>query len=144
MAGRWMLMYFGWWLVGLTSYTVFFHAKLRIDLGVFIFSIGIGNHLPRLQTLFLNCPIQAGTGHASKHTWYVVLATVPSTLRNSQIIQVDSYALHAASAIAGVVSFRAFAGFSFPLFADRMYRILGYGESKLQIPYTSPSPNKIS
>jgi hypothetical protein len=43
-------------------------------------------------------------------------------------VQVDSYALHAASAIAGVVSFRAFAGFGFPLFADKMYRILGYGE----------------
>jgi hypothetical protein len=42
--------------------------------------------------------------------------------------QVDSYALHAASAIAGVVSFRAFAGFAFPLFADKMYGVLGYGE----------------
>ena len=43
-------------------------------------------------------------------------------------VQVDSYSLHAASAIAGVVSFRALAGFGFPLFADKMYGALGYGE----------------
>lgn len=39
----------------------------------------------------------------------------------------DNYALHAASAIAGVSSFRAFAGFGFPLFADSMYAKLGDG-----------------
>ncbi|KAJ7841169.1 MFS general substrate transporter [Mycena olivaceomarginata] len=38
-----------------------------------------------------------------------------------------SYAIHAASAIAGVSSFRAFAGFGFPLFADEMYAQLGDG-----------------
>lgn len=36
---------------------------------------------------------------------------------NQKPNQVDSYALHAASAIAGVVSFRALAGFGFPLLA---------------------------
>ncbi|KAL0577543.1 hypothetical protein V5O48_004441 [Marasmius crinis-equi] len=41
--------------------------------------------------------------------------------------QVDNYALYAASAIAGVSSFRAFAGFGFPLFADKMYAKLGDG-----------------
>jgi hypothetical protein len=41
--------------------------------------------------------------------------------------KVDSYAIHAASAIAGVSSFRAFAGFGFPLFADEMYAQLGDG-----------------
>lgn len=42
-------------------------------------------------------------------------------------VKVDNYSLHAASAIAGVSSFRAFAGFGFPLFADSMYRSLGDG-----------------
>jgi hypothetical protein len=42
-------------------------------------------------------------------------------------LQVDSYSLHGASAIAAVVSFRAFAGFGFPLFANAMYNVLGYG-----------------
>ncbi|KAJ7858272.1 hypothetical protein B0H14DRAFT_2351778, partial [Mycena olivaceomarginata] len=40
---------------------------------------------------------------------------------------VDSYAIYAASAIAAVPSFRAFAGFGFPLFADEMYARLGDG-----------------
>ncbi|KAI3610705.1 mfs multidrug [Moniliophthora roreri] len=44
-----------------------------------------------------------------------------------QTYLVDNYALHAASAIAGVSSFRAFAGFGFPLFADGMYNKLGDG-----------------
>jgi hypothetical protein len=46
---------------------------------------------------------------------------------NALHVQVDSYALHAASAIAAVVSFRALAGFGFPLFANAMYSVLGYG-----------------
>lgn len=62
------------------------------DLGVFIFSVGIGGNWTCIQTYL-----------------------------------VDNYALHAASAIAGVSSFRAFAGFGFPLFADKMYGNLGYG-----------------
>ncbi|KAF8075787.1 MFS general substrate transporter [Lyophyllum atratum] len=44
-----------------------------------------------------------------------------------QTYLVDNYALHAASAIAGVSSFRALAGFGFPLFADKMYAKLGDG-----------------
>ncbi|KAK7444062.1 hypothetical protein VKT23_015459 [Stygiomarasmius scandens] len=62
------------------------------DLGVFIYSIGIGGNWTCIQTYL-----------------------------------VDNYALHAASAIAGVTSFRAFAGFGFPLFADQMYGTLGDG-----------------
>ncbi|KAJ3838122.1 MFS general substrate transporter [Lentinula raphanica] len=62
------------------------------DLGVFIYSVGIGGNWTCIQTYL-----------------------------------VDNYALHAASAIAGVVSFRAFAGFGFPLFADQMFGNLGYG-----------------
>ncbi|KAJ7776238.1 MFS general substrate transporter [Mycena metata] len=62
------------------------------DLGVFIFSIGIGANWTCIQTYL-----------------------------------VDSYAIYAASAIAAVSSFRAFAGFGFPLFADEMYARLGDG-----------------
>lgn len=43
----------------------------------------------------------------------------------------DNYALHAASAIAGVSSFRAFAGFGFPLFADKLYESVGYGRYRI-------------
>ncbi|TFK35100.1 MFS general substrate transporter [Crucibulum laeve] len=62
------------------------------DIGVFIFSIGIGGNWTCIQTYL-----------------------------------VDNYALYAASAIAGVSSFRALAGFGFPLFADKMYAKLGDG-----------------
>lgn len=54
------------------------------DIGVFIFSVGIGGNWLCIQTYL-----------------------------------VDNYALLAASAIASVSSFRAFAGFGFPLFAGR-------------------------
>ncbi|KAJ7452836.1 MFS general substrate transporter [Mycena latifolia] len=62
------------------------------DLGVFIYSIGIGANWTCIQTYL-----------------------------------VDSYSIYAASAVAGVSSFRAFAGFGFPLFADEMYAKLGDG-----------------
>ncbi|KAJ7679300.1 MFS general substrate transporter [Mycena polygramma] len=62
------------------------------DLGVFIYSIGIGANWTCIQTYLVDC-----------------------------------YAIYAASAIAGVSSFRAFAGFGFPLFADEMYARLGDG-----------------
>ncbi|KAG6914330.1 hypothetical protein DXG01_000978 [Tephrocybe rancida] len=54
-----------------------------------------------------------------------------------QTYLVDNYALHAASAIAGVSSFRALAGFGFPLFADKMYDKLGYGEDVITAAYTA-------
>ncbi|KAJ7662927.1 MFS general substrate transporter [Mycena rosella] len=66
------------------------------DLGVFIFSIGIGANWTCIQTYL------------------------------DQFF-FSSYAIYAASAIAGVSSFRAFAGFGFPLFADEMYTRLGDG-----------------
>ncbi|TDL22205.1 MFS general substrate transporter [Rickenella mellea] len=44
-----------------------------------------------------------------------------------QTYLVDNYALHAASAISGVSSFRALAGFGFPLFASDLYGKLGDG-----------------
>ncbi|KAJ7658437.1 major facilitator superfamily domain-containing protein [Mycena rosella] len=78
---------------------VYLHLKAKnggVDLGVFIFSIGIGANWTCIQT-YLN-----------------------------QFF-FSSYAIYAASAIAGVSSFRAFAGFGFPLFADEMYTRLGDG-----------------
>ncbi|KAJ6590506.1 MFS general substrate transporter [Mycena vulgaris] len=79
------LLIYGW--------SVQVHAFWLVpDIGVFIFSIGIGANWTCIQTYL-----------------------------------VDSYSIYAASAIAGVSSFRAFAGFGFPLFADQMYAQLGDG-----------------
>jgi hypothetical protein len=50
---------------------------------------------------------------------------------NFQAIQtyvVDSFTLHAASALAAVSFLRSLAGFGFPLFAPAMYAKLGYGK----------------
>ncbi|CAE6398921.1 unnamed protein product [Rhizoctonia solani] len=40
---------------------------------------------------------------------------------------VDTYGLHAASAVAAVSSFRSIAGFAFPLFSTKMFTTLGVG-----------------
>ena len=50
---------------------------------------------------------------------------------NFQSIQtyvIDTFALHAASALAAVAFLRSLAGFGFPLFAPAMYKALGYGK----------------
>ncbi|KAG6860812.1 hypothetical protein C0995_007313 [Termitomyces sp. Mi166 len=41
---------------------------------------------------------------------------------------IDTFTLHAASALAAVACLRALAGFGFPLFAPAMYNALGYGK----------------
>ncbi|CAE6525143.1 unnamed protein product [Rhizoctonia solani] len=41
---------------------------------------------------------------------------------------VDTYGLHAASAVAAVSSFRSIAGFAFPLFSEKMFTALGIGK----------------
>lgn len=48
---------------------------------------------------------------------------------------VDTYGLHAASAVAALSSFRSIAGFAFPLFAEKMYSKLhfGWGNSVLAL-----------
>ncbi|KAL0948956.1 hypothetical protein HGRIS_009061 [Hohenbuehelia grisea] len=79
------LLIYGW--------TAQAHAPWIIpDLGVFIYSVGIGGNWTCIQTYL-----------------------------------VDNYSIHAASAIAAASSFRALAGFGFPLFADKMYGALGDG-----------------
>ncbi|OCH91714.1 MFS polyamine transporter [Obba rivulosa] len=53
------------------------------------------------------------------------------TILNFQSIQtyvIDTFTLHAASALAAVTFFRSLAGFGFPLFAPAMYNALGYGK----------------
>ncbi|KAH9474417.1 Efflux pump vrtL [Psilocybe cubensis] len=45
-----------------------------------------------------------------------------------QTYVVDTFTLHAASALAAVSTLRALAGFGFPLFAPSMYASLGYGK----------------
>ncbi|KAI0794966.1 MFS polyamine transporter [Abortiporus biennis] len=50
---------------------------------------------------------------------------------NFQVIQtyiIDSFTLHAASALAAVMFLRSLAAFGFPLFAPAMYNALGYGK----------------
>ncbi|KAI0636206.1 MFS polyamine transporter [Trametes polyzona] len=53
------------------------------------------------------------------------------TILNFQSIQtyvIDTFTLHAASALAAVTFLRSLAGFGFPLFAPAMYNALGYGK----------------
>lgn len=53
------------------------------------------------------------------------------TILNFQSIQtyvIDTFTLHAASALAAVTFLRSCAGFGFPLFAPAMYNALGYGK----------------
>ncbi|KAI0775003.1 MFS polyamine transporter [Trametes elegans] len=53
------------------------------------------------------------------------------TILNFQSIQtyvIDTFTLHAASALAAVTFLRSLAGFGFPLFAPAMYQALGYGK----------------
>ncbi|KAF9066975.1 MFS general substrate transporter [Rhodocollybia butyracea] len=50
------------------------------------------------------------------------------TFQSMQTYVVDSFTLHAASALAAVSCLRALAGFGFPLFAPTMYNALGYGK----------------
>jgi hypothetical protein len=45
-----------------------------------------------------------------------------------QVYVLDSFTLHAASALAAVSCLRSLAGFGFPLFAPVMYERLGYGK----------------
>ncbi|KII94376.1 hypothetical protein PLICRDRAFT_36640 [Plicaturopsis crispa FD-325 SS-3] len=67
---------------------------------------------------------------------------------NFQAIQtyvIDTFTLHAASALAAVSFLRALAGFGFPLFAPAMYKALGYGKgdtilAALAIALGCPSP----
>jgi len=55
-------------------------------------------------------------------------AGVVTTFQSIQTYVIDSFTLHAASALAAVGFLRSLAGFGFPLFAPTMYKALGYGK----------------
>jgi hypothetical protein len=73
------------------------------------------------------------SAHAKLH-W--IMPNIGATIFTSgaiicfQCIQaylVDSYTRYAASAVGAATVLRSLAGFTFPLFAPRMYEVLGYG-----------------
>ncbi|KAJ7278789.1 major facilitator superfamily domain-containing protein [Mycena rebaudengoi] len=58
----------------------------------------------------------------------LVAAGVILNFQTIQLYVVDSFALYAASALAAVSFLRSLCGFAFPLFAEQMYKKLGYGK----------------
>ena len=52
---------------------------------------------------------------------------------------IDAFTLHAASALAAVTFLRSCAGFGFPLFAPKMYDVLGYGKGDTVLSHTPES-----
>ncbi|KAJ7339843.1 major facilitator superfamily domain-containing protein, partial [Mycena albidolilacea] len=58
----------------------------------------------------------------------LVGAGIILNFQSIQIYVVDAFALYAASALASVGCLRSLFGFAFPLFAEQMYRKLGYGK----------------
>ena len=55
-------------------------------------------------------------------------AGVVLNFQSIQTYVIDTFTLHAASALAAVSFLRSIAGFGFPLFAPAMYAALGYGK----------------
>ncbi|KAI0077547.1 MFS polyamine transporter [Panus rudis PR-1116 ss-1] len=58
----------------------------------------------------------------------LVGAGVILNFQSIQTYVIDTFTLHAASALAAVAFLRSLAGFGFPLFAPAMYKALGYGK----------------
>ncbi|KAJ7680192.1 major facilitator superfamily domain-containing protein [Mycena olivaceomarginata] len=58
----------------------------------------------------------------------LVGAGIILNFQSIQIYVVDAFALYAASALASVGCLRSLFGFAFPLFAEQMYKKLGYGK----------------
>ncbi|KAI0067660.1 MFS polyamine transporter [Artomyces pyxidatus] len=87
-------------------------------------------------TIFLPAGLLMTGWSAQNHVHWIVtdigIALVGGgTILNFQSIStyvIDSFALHAASALAAVTFLRSMAGFGFPLFAPAMYNALGYGK----------------
>ncbi|KAH9942895.1 MFS polyamine transporter [Amylocystis lapponica] len=73
---------------------------------------------------------------ATAHTHWIgpdigIACVGAGIILNFQCIQtyvIDTFTLHAASALAAVTFLRSLAGFGFPLFAPAMYNALGYGK----------------
>ncbi|KIK63474.1 hypothetical protein GYMLUDRAFT_41145 [Collybiopsis luxurians FD-317 M1] len=102
---------------------------------------GIGQPEFRVPSMFLGSlmlPIGlllSGWAAQERVHWVVtdigmafVGAGVILTFQSMQTYVVDTFTLHAASALACVSCLRSFAGFGFPLFAPAMYNALGFGK----------------
>ncbi|KAH7912686.1 major facilitator superfamily domain-containing protein [Hygrophoropsis aurantiaca] len=101
---------------------------------------GVGRPEFRLPAMFpgtlllpIGCLITGWSVQAEVH-WIVpdigIALVGAGTILNFQCIQtyvVDTFTLHAASALAAVSCLRSLAGFGFPLFAPVMYDKLGFG-----------------
>jgi hypothetical protein len=87
-------------------------------------------------TIFLPLGLLMTGWTVEKHVfWFVpdigitlVAAGIVLNFQSIQSYVVDTFTLHAASALAAVLCLRSFAGFGFPLFAPAMYKALGYGK----------------
>jgi len=88
-------------------------ASILLPIGLFLSGWSAQHHLPWIATDIGMACIGAGT------------------IISFQAIQtyiIDSFTLHAASALAATSCLRSLAGFGFPLFAPAMYAKLGYGK----------------
>ncbi|KAG2341344.1 MFS polyamine transporter [Suillus weaverae] len=90
--------------------------------------------VPGSLLLPIGCLIAGWTSEAHTH-WIapdigiaLVGAGIILTFQCIQTYIVDSFTLHAASALAAVSFLRSLAGFGFPLFAPAMYNALGFGK----------------
>ncbi|KDQ32342.1 hypothetical protein PLEOSDRAFT_1034659 [Pleurotus ostreatus PC15] len=73
-------------------------------------------------TLLLPAGLLINSWAAQNHVHWIV----PDI--SVQIYVVDTFSLHAASALTAVSFLRSVAGFGFPLFAPEMYKALGFGK----------------
>nr|GAT52842.1 MFS polyamine transporter [Mycena chlorophos] len=102
---------------------------------------GVGEPEFRLPSMFpgtIFLPIGlliTGWAAQEKTHWIVpdigiafVGAGIILNFQSIQIYLVDAFALYAASALAAATCLRSFCGFGFPLFAQAMYKSLGYGK----------------
>ncbi|OJA21347.1 hypothetical protein AZE42_12763 [Rhizopogon vesiculosus] len=102
---------------------------------------GVGKPEFRLPAMFpgtvllpIGCLITGWTSQAHVH-WIapdigiaIVGAGIILSFQCIQTYVVDTFTLHAASALAAVACLRSLAGFGFPLFAPAMYNALGFGK----------------
>ncbi|OAX35714.1 MFS general substrate transporter [Rhizopogon vinicolor AM-OR11-026] len=102
---------------------------------------GVGKPEFRLPAMFpgtvllpIGCLITGWSSQAHTH-WIapdigIALAGAGLILSFQSIMAyiVDTFTLHAASALAAIVCLRSMAGFVFPLFAPAMYKALGFGK----------------
>ncbi|KAF7426593.1 hypothetical protein PC9H_008962 [Pleurotus ostreatus] len=87
-------------------------------------------------TLLLPAGLLINSWAAQNHVHWIVPdigttligAGIILNFQSVQIYVVDTFSLHAASALTAVSFLRSVAGFGFPLFAPEMYKALGFGK----------------